>query len=145
MQHFSPVHRNIKSRPYIYFIRLISIIIFVFCPVISIACDCQSLPLTDRMQSSTAVFLGEIVSYKINSIDLQVIETFKGHLNAQITVPIDGGTCNYFSHGTDRLGSRFLIFMTIKDGKPNVSQCLGSAPESTAAEEIMRLRSAVQN
>jgi len=125
--------------------RLISIILFVFFPGISIACDCQPLPLTVRMRSSAAVFLGEIVSYKNNSIDLQVIETFKGHLKAQITVPIDGGTCNYFSHETVQPGNRFLIFMTIKDGKPNVSQCLGSAPESAAAEEIMRLRSTVQN
>jgi hypothetical protein len=123
--------------------RLISIIIFLFCSKIAIACDCPVLPLTYRTQSSEAVFLGKIVSYKTNSIDLQVIETFKGHLNAQITIPTGDSMCDYFFSGVGQPGSRFLIFMSIKDGKPNVSQCLGSAPESKAAEEIMLLRSSV--
>ena len=123
--------------------RFISIVLFVLCSNTAIACECVTLPLAYRTQVSEAIFLGEIVSYGTNSIELHVLETFKGQLNAQITIHTGTSMCDYFFPGVGQPGSRFLIFMNIKDGQQNVSQCLGSAPESSAAEEIKFLRTAV--
>jgi hypothetical protein len=120
------------------------IILFLFCSNIAIACDCPVFPLSYRIQESDAIFLGKIISHENNAVELHVLETFKGNLNTQISIPASTSMCDYFLPGVGQPGSRFLIFMHLKNGKPSVSRCFDSAPESEALEEIKQLRSTVQ-
>ena len=124
--------------------RIVLIALLALSTNTAIACDCPVFPLTYRTQVSDAVFLGKIISYGNNAVELQVIETFKGNLNAQISIPTGTSMCDYFFPGVGQAGSRFLIFMSLKKGKPSVNRCFDSAPESEATEEIKQLRSSVK-
>lgn len=141
--YFLPIHvraLQLYARP-LFLMRLVPIIFFVLCSEVAIACDCAVSPLAYRIQASDAVFLGEIISHGNNSIELRVLETFKGQINTRMIIPAGGSMCDYFVSGIGQPGSRYLVFMTLKDKKLDVNRCLGTAPESKAAKEIMQLRS----
>ncbi len=127
--------------------RLILTIILAPWSHAAIACDCPLWPLSDRMRISDGVFLGEVVAHGIDSIELKIVESFKstpkGSVPAKFTVPTGQSMCDYFLPGIGKPGERFLIFMTLREGKPTINRCFDSAPESAAFQDLKWLRSAL--
>lgn len=109
----------------------------------ALACDCGNLPLPERLDLSTSVFIGEIVEHApLSSVKLRVVERFKGQASEIVSIVNGQSDCDYFLPPTGaRLGDRFLIFLT-KSTSSNtvVSRCLGSAPVASVSGEIKLLR-----
>lgn len=109
---------------------------------VSLACDCMALPLPERAKLSTDVFLAEVAGHEaLVSIDLVVLESFKGERRNRVRIATGQNMCDYFlgTKGAEP-GSRFLIFMTRTPQGNSVSRCHGSAPEGEAAPDLKILR-----
>ena len=107
-----------------------------------LACDCASSSLADRVKWSRDVFLGEVVAHApLASVELRVLERFKGAATSPVVVATGRSDCDYFLQADSaRPGDRFLIFMTRTAGH-SVNRCLGSAPVADASADLAALRS----
>lgn len=108
----------------------------------SLACDCGTSPLSERVLLSNYVFRGEVVGYApLQSAELRVLERFKGETPGQLVVVAGRSDCDYFPEPTRaRSGDQFLIFTTKTALGSAVSRCLGSAPVESASSELELLR-----
>ena len=108
----------------------------------SVACNCASLSLEQRLSESDFVFLGSVVAYQsLVSIDLRVHEVFKGLPGTSVRIPLGDSDCDYFLPPVQaKPGDRFVIFMTQQARRRSISRCLGSAPEDQVTDELAVLR-----
>jgi hypothetical protein len=104
----------------------------------TVACDCVPSPLEERLRQSDAVFVGEVVAHEpLASVELQVLEVFKGSPGARVLVPTGRSDCDYFVPPVRAaVKERFLVFLTRRKGQTSVSRCLGSKPVAEAAHEL---------
>ena len=116
--------------------------VLLLCSSSGLACDCGTLPLSERVRLSTYVFHGEVVVHTpLQSVELRVLERFKGETPGQLSVVTGRSDCDYFVPPTlARPGDQFLIFMTKTSLGNTVSRCLGSAPVESASSELKLLR-----
>ncbi len=118
------------------------VILLWACP--SYACDCATLPLAERVQWSSEVFLAEVLEYKpFLSVELRILESFKGASYGKLTVSNGPSECDYFLPPVNpRAGDQFLVFMSKTAERNTVSRCLGteSAASGSADIEILRNR-----
>ena len=109
----------------------------------ALACDCGNLPLPERSDLSTSVFIGEIVEHApLSFVKLRVVERLKGEASGIVSIVDGQSDCDYFLPPTvAHLGDRFLIFLTkSSSGNTVVSRCLGSAPVASVSGKIKLLR-----
>ena len=106
------------------------------------ACDCFSAPLAERVKLSSEVFVAEVLAHKpLVSVQLRVLESFKGSSRGKLTVVLGPADCDYFLPPVNpRPGNQFLIFMSRTAGKHTVSRCLGSGPLSSSRSDVATLR-----
>ena len=108
----------------------------------SLACSCGTASLSERLRLSAYVFRGEVVVHTpLQSVELRVLERFKGETPRQLSVVTGRSDCDYFLPPTlARPGDQFLIFMNETSLGNTVSRCLGSAPVESASIELKLLR-----
>jgi hypothetical protein len=108
----------------------------------AIACDCATLSVQKREQESESIFVGQVVRHEpLKSIELRVVEAFKGEANRTVTVPTGVNDCDYFVKPVEaRAGERFLVFLTKSDGGLSINRCLGTAPLAGADKDLAYLR-----
>jgi hypothetical protein len=106
------------------------------------ACDCATSPLAQRARWSSEVFIAEVIEYKpLLSVELRVVESFKGAHRGKRTISIGPSDCDYFLPPLNpQPGDRFLVFMSKAAGKNTVSRCLGSRPAASADADLKVLR-----
>lgn len=122
--------------------RSVAFVLLALFGNVSLACDCSSLSVEQRLRESDSVFLGSVVTYEpLVSVQLRVHETFKGVPGTTVRVPIGKSDCDYFLPPVHaKPGDRFVIFMSQRAGRRSISRCLGSSPESNATSELVTLR-----
>jgi hypothetical protein len=115
----------------------------VLCSCPSFACDCATLPLAERVELSSEVFVAEVIEYKpLLSVELRVLESFKGASSGKLAVSIGPSDCDYFLPPVNpRPGDQLLVFMSKAAGKNTVSRCLGSEALPSTSSDITILRS----
>jgi hypothetical protein len=98
--------------------------------------------LAQRVGWSSEVFIAEVFEYKpLLSVELRVVESFKGGRRGKRTISIGPSDCDYFLPPLNpQPGDRFLVFMSMAAGKNIVSRCLGSRPAASAAADLQMLR-----
>lgn len=123
-------------------LRFVVLLLFSLGSSSAIACDCRSASFEESLRLSDVVFLGEVVAHRpLASVELRVLEVFKGSPRAQVVVPSGRSDCDYFLPPVrPRVQERYLIFLTRRDGQVSVGRCLGSKPASEAANELSLLR-----
>jgi hypothetical protein len=109
----------------------------------ALACDCATLPLAQRMSSSTDVIVGEVVRHvALGSVELRVLERFKGDSASPITIVTGQSDCDFFLPPTTaRPGEKYLLFLTKSESRITANRCLGSALVSAASDQLKTLRS----
>jgi hypothetical protein len=85
----------------------------------AMACDCVSLSFEERLRHSDVVFLGEVVVYEpLASVELRVLEVFKGLPGTRVLVPTGRSDCDYFVLPVrTQANERFLVFLRAAMGK----------------------------
>jgi hypothetical protein len=108
----------------------------------AMACDCATLSVQQRERESQAVFVGRVLAHEpLQTVELRVLEIFKGSVARQLTIPTGIGDCDFFIMPIQpRPGDEFLVFLTRKAGKLSVSRCLGSAPVAAASQDLAYFR-----
>jgi len=112
-------------------------------PRAAAACSCvRNLSWQQRLAMSDAVFVARVVgSQRLEWVDLQVRETFKGKVDPQVRIPTGASDCDYFLPPViATTGAEFLIYASIFDGRLRVGRCLGSGTVDEKRSEVQRLR-----
>lgn len=122
--------------------RRLTAIAFLVCSANCLACDCASTPLAERVKESTAVYLGEVVRHApLRSVELRVLERFKGDIPDRVTVVTGRSECDYFLRAADaQPGDKFLVFMRAGAAGNTVNRCFGSAPAASSSADLDMLR-----
>ena len=112
----------------------------------AMACDCVQMSFEERLKSSDLVFLASVVDHvPFQSMNLKVIERFKGHAMDQILVHPGRSDCDYFVPPVSaKEGDRFLVFATLRNEEVVVGRCLGTGTEAESAQDLMQLRKALR-
>lgn len=114
----------------------------LLCASNGLACDCATASLAERVESSNDVFLGEVVRHTpLVSVELRVMERFKGATSNNVAVATGQSPCDYFLRSADaQPGGKFLVFMTSGAAGNTVNRCFGTAPAAEASPELELLR-----
>ena len=120
---------------------VLTLIIFLWASP-SYACDCATLPLVERVKWSSEVFIAEVLEYKpFLSVELRVLESFKGASRGKLTVSIGPSDFDYFLPPVNPLqGDQFLVFMSKTAERNMVIRCLGSESAASRSSDIQVLR-----
>lgn len=108
----------------------------------AVACDCATTPVDLRANASDVVFVGEIVRHEpLKSVDITVLEVFKGTTARQVSISTGLSECDYFLKPIEQKpGDLFLVLLTKRDGRSAVNRCLGTAPLNEAASDVAYFR-----
>src|SRR6266545_205233 len=81
------------------------------------ACDCATMSVQQREQESHVVFVGRVLTHQpLQSVELEVLELFKGNVPRQISVPTGGSDCDFFVKPVEaHAGDEFLVFLTRRE------------------------------
>lgn len=106
------------------------------------ACQCQPSDLDSRFRQSDAVFVGTVMRHApLEFVELNVVSRFKGSVPDRVSIITGRGDCDYFLPPVyPKLGDRYLLFVSVREGLFTASRCLGSAPEAKAEQDLARLR-----
>jgi hypothetical protein len=107
-----------------------------------LACDCATLSLAQRMSLSTDVIVGEVVTHvALSSVEVRVLERFKGDSASPITIVTGQSDCDFFlPPTTPHAGEKYILFLTKSESGITASRCLGSALVSAASDQLKALR-----
>lgn len=118
--------------------RILIAIALLICSAASHACQCATSPLAKRVELSSGVFVGEVVAYTpLQSVQLKLVERFKGKEPQIVSIVTGQSDCDYFLPPVAlHSGDRFLVFLTKGSLGNTVSRCLGSTPAALTPEMV---------
>jgi Carboxypeptidase regulatory-like domain len=125
------------------------LVVSVLWPASAHACSCisQGLPCGSAW-TADAVFVGHVVSIESSAtpggfasrrrVELAVVEAFRGLQLSQVTLAVEGSTCDYpFS-----MGETYIIYAyRSADGQLSTSICARTRPVAQATDDLTYLRS----